>query len=55
MARSRHDCRPFPRVFPAPHPPGDGMSMRKVFPSAEAALRDIVADGQTLAVGGFGL
>ena len=27
----------------------------KVYPSAEAALRDLVADGQTLAVGGFGL
>ena len=29
--------------------------MNKVFPSAEAALKDIVADGQLLAVGGFGL
>ncbi|UQN07918.1 CoA transferase subunit A [Deinococcus sp. QL22] len=29
--------------------------MNKVYPSAEAALRDIVADGQTVAVGGFGL
>ncbi len=27
----------------------------KLFPSAEAALKGIVADGQTLAVGGFGL
>ena len=27
----------------------------KVFAGAEAALRDLVADGQTLAVGGFGL
>ena len=27
----------------------------KVFDSAEEALADIVADGQTLAVGGFGL
>ncbi|MBS0455861.1 MAG: CoA transferase subunit A [Proteobacteria bacterium] len=27
----------------------------KLFPSAEAALQGIVADGQTLAVGGFGL
>jgi 3-oxoacid CoA-transferase subunit A len=27
----------------------------KLYPSADAALRDIVADGQTLAVGGFGL
>lgn len=27
----------------------------KVFPSAEAALKGLVADGQTLAVGGFGL
>ncbi|MFY8136263.1 MAG: CoA-transferase, partial [Aquimonas sp.] len=27
----------------------------KVYPSAEAALSDLVADGQTLAVGGFGL
>ena len=29
--------------------------MNKIFPSAEAALKDIVADGQLLAVGGFGL
>ena len=29
--------------------------MNKVFPSAEAALKDIVADGQLMAVGGFGL
>jgi 3-oxoacid CoA-transferase subunit A len=30
-------------------------SKEKVFPSAKAALDGIVADGQTLAVGGFGL
>ncbi len=29
--------------------------MQKVYPSAAAALKDVVADGQTLAVGGFGL
>jgi 3-oxoacid CoA-transferase subunit A len=29
--------------------------MNKVFPSAKAALADIVKDGQTIAVGGFGL
>ncbi|MFM1988541.1 MAG: hypothetical protein RJA99_1498 [Pseudomonadota bacterium] len=29
--------------------------MSKVFPSAAAALADIVRDGQTIAVGGFGL
>lgn len=29
--------------------------MDKVYPSAEEALKDIVADGQTIAVGGFGL
>ena len=29
--------------------------MNKVFPSAAEALKDIVADGQMLAVGGFGL
>ena len=29
--------------------------MNKVFPSADAALADIIKDGQTLAVGGFGL
>jgi 3-oxoacid CoA-transferase subunit A len=29
--------------------------MNKVFPSAEAALKDIVKDGQLIAVGGFGL
>ncbi len=29
--------------------------MNKVYPSAEAALADIVADGQVFAVGGFGL
>ena len=31
------------------------MSATKVFSSAEEALRGVVADGQTLAVGGFGL
>ncbi|GGR49945.1 succinyl-CoA--3-ketoacid-CoA transferase [Deinococcus seoulensis] len=29
--------------------------MNKVYPDAHAALSDIVADGQTIAVGGFGL
>ncbi len=29
--------------------------MNKIYPSAAAALADVVADGQTLAVGGFGL
>lgn len=29
--------------------------MNKIFPSADAALKGVVADGQTLAVGGFGL
>ena len=29
--------------------------MSKVFPSAAAALEGVVADGQTIAVGGFGL
>jgi 3-oxoacid CoA-transferase subunit A len=29
--------------------------VNKLFPSAEAALKGVVADGQTLAVGGFGL
>jgi 3-oxoacid CoA-transferase subunit A len=29
--------------------------MNKLYPSAKAALADLVADGQTLAVGGFGL
>lgn len=29
--------------------------MNKVYPSAEEALKGIVADGQTIAVGGFGL
>ncbi|GGR79689.1 CoA transferase subunit A [Deinococcus sedimenti] len=29
--------------------------MNKVYPDARAALHDIVADGQTIAVGGFGL
>jgi|SRR5690625_1984011 len=29
--------------------------MDKVFPSAEEALKGVVADGQTIAVGGFGL
>lgn len=30
-------------------------AMAKVYPSAEAALRGVVANDQTLAVGGFGL
>ncbi|MCP2040067.1 3-oxoacid CoA-transferase subunit A [Neisseria sp. HSC-16F19] len=29
--------------------------MNKIYPSADAALQGVVADGQTLAVGGFGL
>ena len=29
--------------------------MDKVYPSAEEALKGIIADGQTIAVGGFGL
>jgi 3-oxoacid CoA-transferase subunit A len=29
--------------------------VNKIFPSAEAALKDVVKDGQLLAVGGFGL
>ncbi len=29
--------------------------MNKIFPSAEAALKDVVKDGQLMAVGGFGL
>jgi len=29
--------------------------MNKIFPSARAALQDVLKDGQTLAVGGFGL
>jgi len=32
-----------------------GALKNKVYPSADAALRGVVADGQTLAVGGFGL
>ncbi|WP_454832129.1 CoA transferase subunit A [Pseudoxanthomonas wuyuanensis] len=35
--------------------PSLGAAKSKLFPSAEAALQGIVADGQTLAVGGFGL
>jgi 3-oxoacid CoA-transferase subunit A len=30
-------------------------AMNKVYPSADAALKDVVADGQLIAVGGFGL
>lgn len=29
--------------------------MNKVYANAEAALKDVIADNQTLAVGGFGL
>src|SRR5512137_2422280 len=32
-----------------------GGTMNKVYPSAAAALADVVKDGQTIAVGGFGL
>lgn len=32
-----------------------GVAKNKVFPNATEALRGVVADGQTLAVGGFGL
>jgi len=31
------------------------MSMKKIYPSAEAALAGVVRDGQLMAVGGFGL
>jgi acyl CoA:acetate/3-ketoacid CoA transferase alpha subunit len=31
------------------------LSVNKIFPSAAAALQGVVADGQLLAVGGFGL
>ena len=34
--------------------PGSG-GKQKLYPSAAAALEGVVADGQTLAVGGFGL
>ncbi len=34
---------------------GVGMSSHKIFPNAAEALRGLVADDQTLAVGGFGL
>ena len=32
-----------------------GTMANKIYPSADAALKGVVADGQTLAVGGFGL
>lgn len=35
--------------------PGTGAAKNKLFPSAAEALKGVVADGQTLAVGGFGL
>jgi 3-oxoacid CoA-transferase subunit A len=35
--------------------PSSGGARNKLFPNAEAALQGVVADGQTLAVGGFGL
>jgi len=49
------------RIVATPYNRGDAdtiqarTSMSKVFPSAAAALAGIVADGQTIAVGGFGL
>jgi len=33
----------------------NGAAKSKLYPSAKQALQDVVADGQTLAVGGFGL
>ena len=36
-------------------PPTAGTTKTKVYPDAAAALAGVVADGQTLAVGGFGL
>ncbi len=50
----------FPRIAPRvrsfPHAShGVGMSSSKIYPNAAEALRGLVADGQTLAVGGFGL
>ena len=45
-----------PRVRSVSHAShGVGMSNSKVFPNAAEALRGLVADDQTLAVGGFGL
>jgi 3-oxoacid CoA-transferase subunit A len=41
-------------VFELKHTRGIG-HMNKVFPSAKAALDGVIKDGQTLAVGGFGL
>ena len=38
-----------------PPNPSPGRAAGKVYPSAAEALRGLVADGQTLAVGGFGL
>ena len=38
-----------------PPNPSPGRAAGKVYPSAADALRGLVADGQTLAVGGFGL
>ena len=38
-----------------PNPQTYAAGLNKVFPSAEAALQGVVADGQIVAVGGFGL
>jgi len=36
-------------------PPYEELSVNKIYPNAAAALQGVVADGQLLAVGGFGL
>ncbi|MEG2940140.1 MAG: 3-oxoacid CoA-transferase subunit A, partial [Thermomonas sp.] len=42
--------------MPVPRPPGAAdVAANKQYPNADAALSGLVADGQTLAVGGFGL
>ncbi|WP_290888278.1 CoA transferase subunit A [Arenimonas sp.] len=41
--------------MPSPASPSPASRAGKVYPSAAEALRGLVADGQTLAVGGFGL
>jgi 3-oxoacid CoA-transferase subunit A len=43
------------KLFRARSPTIKGTSMNKVYPDAASALAGIVKDGQTIAVGGFGL
>lgn len=54
-ARSRKKLAPIHYALRDEHLINHGEQMNKVYPNAAQALEGVVADGQTVAVGGFGL